>query len=215
MEILQRRLVIGLRCRADWKSAIDDLFSRLLPLLQLPADELEKPLRSLTNGIAELVYVEELSFLGVLFGDAGLNIDFIYDPGGDEHDELDLMPLEMLDWGAISTITVQVGVRNRSCAEYLQSDRLLRLAGSLLKVEIVDAGSGPSDEQGSDAGDAKEESGRVGDAERTKTELLESHETKGDSGHTDEGTLNDPAFPMRSNMDTNSDSGTPRSRPRL
>jgi hypothetical protein len=215
METLQRRLVIGLRCRADWKSAIDDLFSRLLPLLRLPPDELEKPLRSLTDNIAELVYVEELSFLAVRFDDTGLKIDFIYDPGDDEHDELDLTPLEILDWGDIPTITVQLGVRNRSCAEYLQSDRLLRLAGSLLKVEIVDAGSGPSDEQGGDVEDTKEKSGRLGDAERTKTELLESHGTKGESGHTDDGTRNTTAIPMRSNMDTNSDSGNPRNRPRL
>jgi len=215
MDMLQRQLVIGLRSRAEWKSAIDDLFSRLLLLLRLPVDELEKPLRNLTDGIAELVYVEELSFLAVCFGNAGVRIDFIYDPGDDEQDELDLMPLEILDWGDIPTINVQLGVWNRSCGEYLRSDRLLRLAGALLHVEIVDAGDVVSDEQGADVEDTKEGSVRPGDAERTKTEPLESQHVEGDSKHTDDGIRDDTEVSMQSNNETNPDSGNPRSRTRL
>jgi hypothetical protein len=161
MEVLKKRMVVGLTKRTDWEERLKSVLEKLVSTIGLKLDERETSnLAVLPGTLANLIYAGVLDSLVLEFGGDACEVELVYYPSEGDADDLDLSVLRLVDW-AVEALKVRACVSDPAYATALAGATLEDFSSDRLTVEVAPVGgegAGKTDQEDErqDADDAHE-----------------------------------------------------------
>jgi hypothetical protein len=136
MELVKKKLVVGLSKRADWEKKLQSVLEELVGVLGLELDEGERTrLAGVPGAVANLIYAGLVEAVVVEFGGAACELSLVYYPDEEEEDDLDLSLLQVADWD-VDSLKVRLRVEDADYAASVVGSALQQFSSGCLTVEL-------------------------------------------------------------------------------
>lgn len=136
MEVFKKKLVVGLKKRADWVSTLTSLFDKVVTTLRLELGQEELArLAAIPGDVANLIYSGLLKSFILEFAGETCEVVLEYYPSEDEQDDLDLSLLDAVDWNSESLV-VRIVVENAEYSETITGPALMPFCSERLAIRL-------------------------------------------------------------------------------
>lgn len=138
METIAKKLVVGMSKRTVWQENVKALLEKIVCVTKLKLnDKQQKYLATLPEHLTALIYAGTLKRMLMKFGGETCQVEFVYYPDEEEHDDLDMSLLEVANWN-VDRLQVQVDVEDKGYAAALVEALAEGFFSEHLSVELVD-----------------------------------------------------------------------------